>query len=269
MSSQRKIHGFTLIELLVVISIIALLIALLLPALKAARAVAQQTACLSNERQTLIAVHTYAQDSGDFLPPNLGVSSPNQWGQIIVDNATDPSIRQPGGLGLLLDGGYVPMGAADLFWCPAFTIDQAADGASRYEGYRSLMNTGQWATTFTSDGPNGLWDFSWATYSLRSQSSPDDLLRLGGEGLQKHPQVIVDAAWTITKNGDFTNALGSQYDGNIPHELRGVSIGFIDGSARFYGWDGWLAPLADRKNKNFSPNLTRDSFWIWVRSEDF
>lgn len=63
-STQQR--GFTLIELLVVISIIAILAAILLPAIGMVRAAAQVTKCLSNQRQTLLALQGYATDQEDY-----------------------------------------------------------------------------------------------------------------------------------------------------------------------------------------------------------
>ncbi len=61
-------RAFTLVELLVVIGIIALLISILLPALSRAKEAAARTACLSNHKQILTAVHMYAGDNKGFLP---------------------------------------------------------------------------------------------------------------------------------------------------------------------------------------------------------
>jgi prepilin-type N-terminal cleavage/methylation domain-containing protein len=64
MNSRRR--AFTLVELLVVIAIIAILASLLLPAFSSANAKARLTQCKNNERQLILAVHTYHNDFGGF-----------------------------------------------------------------------------------------------------------------------------------------------------------------------------------------------------------
>ena len=61
-------RAFTLIELLVVIAIIALLAALMLPSLASAREKGRLAACLSNLRQTGLAIHAYASDYDGKIP---------------------------------------------------------------------------------------------------------------------------------------------------------------------------------------------------------
>jgi prepilin-type N-terminal cleavage/methylation domain-containing protein/prepilin-type processing-associated H-X9-DG protein len=66
--------GFTLIELLTAIAVIAVLAALLLPALGGSKAKARAAACLSNERQLMLASLIYVGDFNDALPYNLGTA---------------------------------------------------------------------------------------------------------------------------------------------------------------------------------------------------
>ena len=60
--------AFTLIELLVVITIIGILASFALPALQNAQVAAQQTKALSNARQVVAALRTYASDNDGKFP---------------------------------------------------------------------------------------------------------------------------------------------------------------------------------------------------------
>jgi len=73
--------AFTLIELLVVISIITILISMLLPALGSARKTAISSKCLSDKRQTAVALSSYATDNKSALPtrnPTAGYGYPHE-----------------------------------------------------------------------------------------------------------------------------------------------------------------------------------------------
>ena len=64
--------AFTLIELLVCMFVISVLCSMMMPALGSGRVAARMTACLSNQRQMLLAVTHYANDHGGMLVRSRG-----------------------------------------------------------------------------------------------------------------------------------------------------------------------------------------------------
>jgi prepilin-type processing-associated H-X9-DG protein/prepilin-type N-terminal cleavage/methylation domain-containing protein len=141
--------AFTLVELLVVIGIITVLLGILLPALSTARQQSLTVTCLSNLRQMVIAVHSYADAYNGQYPiayyTDIGSAQMVSYNWDFTVTRLLPSGQVTVTPGILWQGST----NAQIQQCPSFSGNSNAPG-DPYTGYNyndSYIGGGQSGST--------------------------------------------------------------------------------------------------------------------------
>jgi prepilin-type N-terminal cleavage/methylation domain-containing protein/prepilin-type processing-associated H-X9-DG protein len=276
MNRQNPIaSAFTLIELLVVIAIIAILAALLLPALGLAKAKARAIGCMNNNKQLMLAVHAYAVDNNDFLPPNgdddndndgehywIGGSMKDDKTSWKVENLDDPSYNK---LAPYTGHHAAGTGMAGIYRCPDDqSTTQDSVRAPRIRSYS--MNAAVGSVVQTNANPNqseaknyqpvwGPWlngtggpiqkKSQWRTYAKMTDNQapgPSEVFVF----MDEDPYSITIACFNVCMNTGPTEMINwpATYHGNS------ASLSFLDGHAAVHKW---VDPRTKNTQQNWGP----------------
>jgi len=240
-------RGFTLIELLVVIAIIAILAGMLLPALGRAKAKATGIACISNNKQLVLAVHLYTGDFQDRYPNNFTIPDTldaistrkfNNWVNNVM--AWTPGEQGPVAWQSLTNVEWVLNGvlaqftanALGIYKCPA---DKFASKEMRAAGMTARLRSNSMNRLFgrssNSASDNTARGVSWSDGLYRQFIKTIDVPQptMTWVTLDEHPDGINDAFFVCDQTTQWGDLPASYHNG-------ACGFSFADGHAEVKRW---------------------------------
>jgi type II secretory pathway pseudopilin PulG len=261
-----------LLELLVVAAIIGILAGLLLVVLSRAKERGRAVSCLNNTRQLLEAVHLYAADADDWLPPNPEDGNTNAW---VGGNMWSPFDAT--NTALLIDPRAAKLApytgnAAALYKCPSDSSTVAINGTvcPRVRSYAMNQAVG------TKSDPalaavDGAWldgthhhkaGHPWLTYGRfadMTRPSPSELWVV----MDENQYTINDAAFAVS----MTLPTGWIDMPSTSHDGSGC-IAFADSHCEIHRWTDPRTRLTTSVGPGLhvqTPN-NRDVLWLQART---